>query len=1439
MDSTDRTPHPRWQTHPPKSHHKTAALLLAAGSILLVLGFLYILRAPFLQPELQLFSIGPVSPRSSVQDNWIEIDCADSIESWTKQIENRIHHQQPVFVFWQGSLTVDPEEPGLRKLDDKSHSRSTGRSIRDAISHLKRIACREIILIVDAVSPSRNRLDQIASIACEDIIRDLIEEELSEANDTPMAVLVSLWQAQETSESCEKSAFLCEFNNQLADRNHSSPLSTTDLLSLVDTASQHSNRRSLPWVFSPHWPLDPRLIQLRSDLSQFETGDDSLPSIALATVPDVRNDREASNKIQSPTISSSKQIQSYCAVIERELMAKGQLLGNQHRTEVQSTLVDLENQLRHHLSLADWKLWQSKQSEVWRSTWEGEWITQLLEHSTEDEELIPILIANRLKSAQLAIHHDTNLWVEDWYQQAEQLRCTSERCCHDRVSPQWQQTAKAKARSASKLYGQCQSILEKVAVERDRFERFIHQQVASTEPNGGMNCEEIHDVARWKAWIQLLHDNNDSAASSAIELQKCVARRERLESILHADTGELSSKHAKVYPVGYRAPSSLMHRNDVVVNQLMRFGFSRYASHIASQPDLANSVFEAFERTADRLADETVSSKVAVREILDLEKWIEAQWQRGHEFNAKSHGENSSPWTTSSPLAPTKESLSRSLHERYRQAVKGANQRERDELSRVDHWISSLLEVPPVAVPTIAINVPTQLDWLSQNPIQFAVSVKGVKAGMPLVCTVELEDPQQHVSLDGLKVNHGESVTLPTRAENRNISCEVRIHQTKSRNYGPFRMVLHTSQGDLHSRECIDLGATHVRMASVSLSSRSTSPINSKPVGIVPASNSNSAWAADTKANSGVPYPRDVVWQCMPNRVQPTTMYIRNRLLHTETYSLRLHSLAIAPDFVLVGVKDSKIVDQWLTNASSQLLATAMVVSLPSESERPISWKPAESNSKNPQSHICSLIIEVTSSDGTQKELIPCHLSRVTPRSRIEPSVAVDLDKGLIAVKIQRVEDAPGAWLPCRIDGILRDQVNGAPVSSGRVEIPAHESIATLNLSIANCRSDHPILELLVDGQPCSFVYKFPSNRSGPIEESTTCVGVTVDVKPSKRIPLWNETKIDAICSSFISDGMWDSLRDRFSVGIDRNGDRIMDRDHVHAIPNPVAMHIDWRGVNAEGNPLIETTIDIPHVSIPVDTRWNQFASLVATFERPGDSPLYSNECAIVLDREPPSVVHAWPSNLAARSLLGPPMAVEVEVFDSLSPVVWVGGGWSNHGQMDFVDGTEILPAIRLANGQWSLALPTEKQLSGNNVLLIQSKDAAGNTSAVHRMLIELRTAKELEAIDASRTTMVSARALFGKQSLENIRVSLYPVAPTPEASASANGPASSPTKPAYEAKTNQAGECRFENVRNGKYRMEASGSIKGNRQLRSMTVDVDASKPWEAYTFRFDLKGQ
>jgi hypothetical protein len=1404
-----------------------------------MLGFLFVLRAPFLQPELQLVSIGPVSSRSSGQDDWIEIDCADSIESWTQQIENRIHHQQPILVCWHGSLTVDPEEPGLRKLDDKSHSRSTGRSIRDAISHLKRIPCREIILIVDAVSPSRNRLDQIASIACEDIIRDLIEEELSEANDTPMAVLVNLTQAQETPESCDKSALLCEFNNQLAVRTHSSPLSTTDLLSLVDTASQHSNRRSLPWVFSPHWPLDPRLIQSRSDLSRVETGDDSSPSIALATVPDVRNDREASSKDQSPKVSSSKQIQSYCAVIERSLMAKGQLLGNQHRTEVQSTLVELESQLRHHLSLSDWKLWQAKQSEVWRSTWEGEWITQLLEHPAEDEELIPILIANRLKSAQLAIDHDTVLWVEDWYQQAEQLRCTSERCCHDRASPQWQQTAKAKALSASKLYGQCQSILEKVAVERDRFERFIHQQVASSEPNGDTHCDEIHDVARWKTWIQLLHDKNDSAASSANELRNCLARRERLESILHADTGELRSTRTKIYPVGYRAPSSLMHRNDVVVNQLIRFGFSWYAGHIASQPDLANSVFEAFERTADRLADETISSQYAVREILDLEKRIEAQWQRCDQFNAKSICENSSPWAMTSPLAPSKESLSRSLHERQRQAVKGANQRERDELSRVDSWISSLLEVPPMPVPTIAINVPTQLDWMSQNPIHFTVSVKSVKAGMPLVCTVELEDPQHHVSLDGLKVNHGESVTLPTRAENRSISCEVRIHQTKSGNYGPFRMVLHTSQGDLHSRECIDLGATHVHMASVSLSSRSTHSTNSKPVGIDPASNSNTAWAAGTNAKSEVPYPRDVVWQCMPNRVQPATMYIRNRLLHTETYSLRLHSLAIAPDFVPIGMKDSKIVDQWLINASSQLLAMALVVSLPSESERPISWKPAESNSKNPQSHIGCLIIELTSSDGTQKELIPCHFSRVTPHSRIEPSVAVDLDKGLIAIKIQRVEDAPGAWLPCRIDGILRDQVNGAPFSSGRVEIPAHESIATLNLSIANCRSDHPILELLVDGQPCSFVYEFPSSRSGPIEESTTCVGVAVDVKPSKRIPLWNETTIDAICSPYISDGMWDSVRDRFSIGIDRNGDRIMDRDHVQSIPNPVAMHIDWRGVNADGNPLVETTIEMPQVSIPVDTRWNQFASLVATFERPGDSPLYSNECPIVLDREPPSVVHAWPSNLAARSLLGPPMAVDVEVFDSLSPVVWVGGVWSNHGQMDFVDGMEILPAIRLANGQWSLTLPTEKQRSGNNVLLIQSKDAAGNTSAVHRMLIELRTAKELEAIDASRTTMVSARALFGKQSLENIRVSLYPMTPTPEASASASGPESSPTKPAYEAKTNQAGECRLENVRNGKYRMEASGAIKGNRQLRSMTVDVDASKPWEAYTFRFDLKGQ
>lgn len=239
-------------------------------------------------------------------------------------------------------------------------------------------------------------------------------------------------------------------------------------------------------------------------------------------------------------------------------------------------------------------------------------------------------------------------------------------------------------------------------------------------------------------------------------------------------------------------------------------------------------------------------------------------------------------------------------------------------------------------------------------------------------------------------------------------------------------------------------------------------------------------------------------------------------------------------------------------------------------------------------------------------------------------------------------------------------------------------------------------------------------------------------------------------------------------------------------------------------------------------------------FQRPGDAPLYSNECHVIFDRESPAVSHAWPSNVSSHPLLGHPLAMDVEVFDSLSPIVWVGAGWSNNGQLDFVDGMEILPAIRQTNGKWSLTLPTEKQRSGNNVLLVQAKDAAGNVSEIYMMNVELRTAKELEAIEATKTTLVATRVLFGRVPLENMRVKLYTVPAVPE-----NGSEVSNMQPSYEGTTNPTGDCRIGNVRKGKYKLEASGSVKGNRQVRSMTIDVDASKPWETYTFRFDLKGQ
>ena len=1429
-DPVERNIHPRWQKHPHRIRYRKSAILLWACSLLLMVGFLYILRSPFVQPDLQLVSIGQHSTSErNVSGDWIEVDCEGSIEAWTKQIESQIHYKHPLFVCWHGSLSIDPEEPGLKKLKDKSHSQSTGKSIREVLSHLRRMSCREIVLVVDAVSPSRNGLEQLASVACEDVIRDLIEDELSEVMATPMAVLVNVSDAQDASELCGTSKLVYEFHNQLADIAESTSFSTSDLISLVEHVSSSTKRRSLPWVFSPHWPLDPRLIQMRPKMKRLETVVDSTREIAASPPSHGAEDQIAPKKQPMNGSESANQSSSFCAVIERILIARGQMKETQQRNEVQSTLLELESRLRNHSTIDDWKLWHSKQSKAWLATWEGEWLAQWLDHPSNDTELFQTLATNRLKSAQLAIDQDAVLWVEDWYRQAEDLRLSSERCWNDRVHPNWQQQSMTKARSASKLYGQCQSTLAKVAVERERFERFTHLQAAGAEADAGADCEEIHDVARWKSWIELLHDKSVSNSSTAMVKNKCESRRECLASIHPTGTMDLRPTGTRIYPVGYRAPSSLMHKNDVVSNRLMRVGFSWYASHIGRYPELASDVFEGFEKSADKLVGESISSAFAVREILELEKWIELQWQRACQAKEESRDSQSGPWLMNSSVSQDTESLIQSLRERHRQSLRGANCLERNELTRVDQWLAAVLDYQPTSIPTLTLDVPAQLDWAPRNTIQFAVAVKGVTAGIPIQCSIEVDDPKHRVMLDGTTMKQLQSVTFPTRSDIRNIPCEVRVADEESRNPRPFRMVLHVSQGDMHSRASIDFGGTSTHMASVRIG----------PGDMRLGSESQSSYGNGTDTRSSLP--GEAIWRCMPNRIQSGVVYFRNRLPHTEAFSFRLLSVEEMPDSVPIGARDATVIDRWLANAPKlQLLATAVASALPAGSERQLSWKSAGPPPSNTPTRVGGMMIEASSSTGNTKELIPCYLERIAPRTRVVPSVTLDADRGLIAIRVQRRLDAEGAACSCRIDGILRDQADGTPVSSGKVELQPHDSLTMMNLSIANCRSGHPILELQIDGQPASFVYRIPRNRSGFIEESNSCLGVMVGIKPTMRIPLWSESRIEAVCAALVSDGMWDRDRDQLWIGIDRNGDRIMDRDHQYPVSNPISMRIDWRGVDAEGNLLIETNLEMPQISIPMDTRWNQSASLVAMFQRPGDAPLYSNECPVILDREPPAVSHAWPSNVSSHPLLGPPVAMEVEVFDSLSPIVWVGGGWSNNGQVDFVDGMEILPAIRQTNGRWSLTLPTEKQCTGHNVLLIQAKDAAGNVSETHRMNVELRTAKELEAIEATKTTLVATRVLFGKVPLENMRVKLYAVAAVPEkAAVPENGSAVSTMQPSYEGTTNPTGDCRIESVRKGKYKLEASGSVKGNRQVRSMIIDVDASKPWETYTFRFDLKGQ
>lgn len=149
------------------------------------------------------------------------------------------------------------------------------------------------------------------------------------------------------------------------------------------------------------------------------------------------------------------------------------------------------------------------------------------------------------------------------------------------------------------------------------------------------------------------------------------------------------------------------------------------------------------------------------------------------------------------------------------------------------------------------------------------------------------------------------------------------VADEESRNPRPFRMVLHVSQGDMHSRASIDFGGTSTHMASVRIG----------PGDMRLGSESQSSYGNGTDTRSSLPEKRSGVAcpiEFNPGLYISAIDYLIPRLFHFD-YS----PVEEMPDSVPIGARDATVIDRWLANAPKlQLLATAVASALPASIRR-------------------------------------------------------------------------------------------------------------------------------------------------------------------------------------------------------------------------------------------------------------------------------------------------------------------------------------------------------------------------------------------------------------------------------------------------------------------------------------------------------------------------
>ena len=571
-----------------------------------------------------------------------------------------------------------------------------------------------------------------------------------------------------------------------------------------------------------------------------------------------------------------------------------------------------------------------------------------------------------------------------------------------------------------------------------------------------------------------------------------------------------------------------------------------------------------------------------------------------------------------------------------------------------------------------------------------------------------------------------------------------------------------------------------------------------------------------------------------------------NRVAHRRLSVEPLEASTNHVQIRLLGWKQSELVtpppmtrvraDQWLSErARPAVLAHHPDLAVSPGVRTPVLFPPKKTDPASPKIPIGSLWVEVTDTDRKIVQMIDISPQVYRPSSLVRPEISYDHVSQMASFTMH-----DQLLLPDRGDTHvhikLTDPLTGDLVARSDVLVSPGTS-ETKVISAAAARGNPVCARLIVDQWPSAFVYEFESDRSfTSLSPSRDHAAIAIVSPPNEIIANKSIETIEADVWVDVSDSVFQYGEDTVTLGLDVNGDRFLDGDPSVAVSTPVEVKFQWAGVSDEGHVGIHSIVTPHRLAVPAGLVRDRRIALAAKLQR-GDRVTWSRPLAVVFDSTPPKVSGVeFASPLPA--VLGAPADLRIDIDDGgLSGAASVQGGWAVDGGVEFTPAVKPLPAQKLGDGRWALALPTDKLASGVHQLLIQATDRAGNQGPVKAVPVTVRSEAELLAAEEKETTIIQGKIAYVTRPVAGMKVALKAKvdekAKDPSEKKAVDPPETS--KFNQEAQTTEDGSFEFSGVTEGDYEINVEGLYRGMRYRKQVEIAVKPPEPATVPTIRID----